>query len=110
MTEHEKEEFIQGVKQLVADMRNAVIDVINGIPDSRFNLQDLIGRWKEHRQVLNDKNIGIIISFEKPDLVMFPLFNDEKRDIGQKNLSEMSKDQTLTQEDKDFLKQIGLQL
>ncbi len=110
MTDREKEEFFQKVKQLFADMRNAIIDVVNEVPNSPFNLPDLIRQWKEQRQILNNKNIGIIISFEKPNLVIFSLFNDEQRDVGQKNLCETSRDQTLTEEDKDFLKQIRVQL
>ncbi len=110
MTDQEKEEFVQKAKQLLANIRNAIIDVVNEIPHSPFNLPYLIKQWKKQRQVLNNKNIGIIISFEKLGLVIFPLFNDEKRDVGQKNLDETSTDQMLTQEDKDFLKQIGIQL
>lgn len=74
-------------KRLLDNMKNAIVDVVNGVPNSRFNLQVLVKQWKEQRQELNNKGILGILYFEKLTLVVTPLVNDEKKDLGQKNMA-----------------------
>lgn len=108
MTQRDEERFMEEMREIFTELRNAVIDVINGIagPES---LTPILKRWYAKRQLFNNQNTGILLGFNQLAVAIFPITGDPKLDMGQKALPAQPKiTNNETQFDKEFLKKIGI--
>lgn len=108
MTQRDKERFVEEVREIFTELRNGIIDVINGIakPES---LTPILEKWYAKRQRFNNQNISIILGFNQLAVMIFPITGNPKLDMGQKALP--TSPETMeheTQFDQEFLKKIGI--
>lgn len=103
MIERNKERFLKEMREILNELRNGIIDVINGIaaPES---LTPTLGKWYAKRQLFNNQQTGIILGCNQLTLVVFPITGDPKLDLGQKTLAPLPEITEHTQFDGEFLK------
>lgn len=106
MTQRDKEKFMEEIGEIFNEVRNGVIDVINGIAQPE-SLTPILKKWHAKRQLFNNQNIGIL--FNQRAITIFSITGNPKLDMGQKALSVQPKiTESEIQFDKEFLKKIGI--
>ena len=89
MDREELERRLEELNGILKEMRTAFFDAVNGSkPMSELEL--IIKKLEEKRQLLNNQDIGLFLSIDKFSITTFKLFGDSARDMGQINKSKQS--------------------
>lgn len=110
MQDEEKLKFAGEITEAIKNLQQTLINFINDLDTNEKTtnaLKQALNHWKEKRQLVNNKGIGIIL---KPifEVITFSLTGDEKRDVGQKIYRTIPEGQTCTKKDLEFLKELGI--
>ncbi len=100
-------EYNEEQKKIIEEIEHTLVQIQKDL-DALFNqetplekIANIAEQWRKVRQAINNQNIGILLGFQLT-VASFPLSTDEKKNVGQKNLSDAFVS------DKTFLKTLKL--